>query len=135
EEITAGVQRNAAHDVGQRGAKEDGQKQARDAKQKIPKRIPHPADDVIAKFDGGATQDQQPQNNHQWQIESAEPAGVENGKGKIKRASGRQQPNFVAIPDRPDRSQDLAPLLVSLGHQQMDGTGTEIEAVQQDVHG
>src|SRR5260370_39025874 len=97
----------------------------------MPERIPHPANDVIAKLDGGSAQDQQPQNDHQRQIESAERAGVEGGKGKIKRATARDEPHLVAVPDRSDRSQDLAPLFVCLRHQEMNCTAAKIEAVRQ----
>src|SRR3984893_2311448 len=135
EEIAGGVEWNTAHDICESGAKENGQKQTGDGKEKVPERIPHSADDVMAKSDGNPAQDEQPKNYHQRQIEAAEAAGVERRKSKIESATGSDQPHFIAIPNGPDTRQNLASLFVCLRDQQVNCAGAEVKAVEQDIHG
>src|SRR5713226_6784128 len=70
EEIPGPIQRNATHHIAERGAEKYAKQEAGSAKKKIPKWIPDYAVNVVAEFDGRATQNQKPQHNHQWQIES-----------------------------------------------------------------
>ena len=135
EEIAGGVERDAADHVGERGAEKHGEQQAGSAEKKIPDRLPHGAVKVIAKFDGDAAQDQEPENHHEWEIEAAE-ARWRKGRGRQNRACRRgEEPDFVAIPDGADAGEDLAAFVVGLCDEEMDGAGAEIEAVEQDVRG
>jgi hypothetical protein len=54
EEIALRVQRNAADDVAERGAKKDGQQRAREAEGQIPERRPNRSGNEAAKFDRDA---------------------------------------------------------------------------------
>src|SRR5579862_9887602 len=67
EEISLRVQRNTADDVAEGGAKKDGQQRARETERQIEERRPHGACNEAAKFDGDATQNQEPENDHQRQ--------------------------------------------------------------------
>ena len=60
---------------------------------------------MIAELDRDAAQDQQPQHDHQRQIEAAEAGGIERGEGEVERAAGGEQPDFVAVPDGADGAQ------------------------------
>jgi hypothetical protein len=75
---------------------------------------------VIPEFDGRTTKNQKPQNNHQRQIKTAEPAGIERGESEIHRSAHRDQPHFVSIPHRADARQNLPPLFIRLRHPKMD---------------
>jgi hypothetical protein len=74
--------------------------------------------DVIAELDGDAAQDQQPQHDHQGQIESAEAGGVERREREIQRAAAGQQPHFVAVPHRTDDAKHPRALAVGVARGQ-----------------
>src|ERR1700719_3769481 len=100
EEITLRIEGNAAHDVAERGAKENRQQRAREAEGQVPEGRPYATGDVTAKFDGDAAQDEQPENHHERQIEAAEARGVEDGKREEERAAGGHGPDFFRTQDR-----------------------------------
>jgi hypothetical protein len=85
------------------------------------------------KFDADAAEHQQPEDDHERQIEAAEAGGVEQGEGEQERASGGEQPDFVAVPHGADGAQDGAALVWGAGGAQVDHTGAEVEAVEHDV--
>src|SRR5580700_3720910 len=90
---------------------------------------------MAAKFDADAAQHKQPQHHSEWKIKPAETGGVQQRKCEVERASSSEQPDFVAVPYRPNRAQNCATLSIVFGDEEMDRTGPDIEAVEQDVHG
>jgi len=94
-----------------------------------------PKKNVGAELDTDGAQHEQPEHHHQGKIESAETGGIELRKSEIQCATGGEQPDFVAVPDRADGAQDFAALLVRLCHGQVDCSGTQIEAVEDHVGG
>src|SRR6202049_4337597 len=135
EKITLRVEGNSAHHVAERGAKEDGPQRAREAGCQVPEGRPDRSRDKTAKFDRDAAQDEQPENHHQGQIESAEARGVENGESEEERAAGGDEPDFVAVPDRRDRADYGATFGVGMRNAHMNDADSEIEAVEQHVNG
>ncbi len=88
-----------------------------------------------AQFDAGAAQDQQPQHNHQRQIESAERRGVQGREGEIERAAAGEQPDFVAVPDRTDAAEHDLPVGFAARQQGMQDADAQVETVEHDVSG
>src|SRR5712692_7002466 len=88
---------------------------------------------MIPKFNRDAPQDQQPEDDHQRQIETAEARTIKNGKSEIKRSPCSQQPDFVTVPYGADAAEYLSPLRIGACDYQVNDARTEIEAIQQDV--
>ena len=98
----ARIERHAPHHVAQRRAEENRQQRAGAGEDGVPERLPHQALDVIAELNGDAAQNQQPEHDHERQIEAAETGSIESGESEIQGAAARQQPHLVAIPHRAD---------------------------------
>src|ERR1700693_6140477 len=63
-EIPGSIERNTAHYVAECRSEKYAEEKTRSAKQKIPKRIPYGAPDVVAEFDRDAAQNKQPEHDH-----------------------------------------------------------------------
>ncbi len=88
---------------------------------------------VAAQLDADGAQDQQPEHDHQRQIEAAEGRGVEQGEGEEERASGGQQPDLVAVPEGADGTHGLLAFLFAAGDEEIDDADADVEAVEDDV--
>src|SRR6185436_20381482 len=132
EEIAVRLQGNAANYVGQGGTKEHGQQCAGEKEQSVKERPPEGIVDMHAQFDAGAAQNEQPQHNHQGQIETAECGRVKGREGEVKSAAAGQQPDFVAIPDRANTSEHDLPVRFAARQHRMQDADSEVEAVEHD---
>src|SRR6266852_2905146 len=63
-EISGSIERNTAHYVAECCSEKYAEEETRRAKQKIPKRVPYGAVDVVAELDGDAAQNEQPEYDH-----------------------------------------------------------------------
>src|SRR5665213_2109725 len=133
EEVSVGLQRNAANHVGQRSSKEDGEQQACNAEQAIEQRAPHTYFDVVAQLKAYAAQNQQPEHDHQRQIEAAERRCVKRGEREVERASASQEPNFIAVPHRPNAAERGLTLRFCTHEEQVQHTHAEVKAVEDNV--
>src|SRR5262249_14709441 len=86
----------------------------------IEETLPHRIFHVRPELNADASQHEQPEHHHQGKVEAAETGGVELGKSKIKCAARGQQPDFVSVPDWPDRPQDHTALGAALHTKQED---------------
>src|SRR5208337_1379458 len=134
EEVTVGMERNAADHVAQCRAEEDSQQDAGQAEDNVEESFPHLVLDVRAELDADGAQHQQPQNHHQGQIEAAEAGGVEQWKCEVQRSASGEQPYFVAVPHWTNGTQNGAALRIAPGDEEMDCPGAEIKAVKQHVN-
>src|ERR1700687_6258405 len=100
EEILVGSERNAAHDISQGSAKENGEQQAGDAEDDIEESTPDGGLHVGTQFNANAAQHEQPEHDHERQVEAAETGGIEQREGEVEGAPGGEQPDFVSVPDR-----------------------------------
>src|ERR1035441_2230811 len=91
-----GLERDAAQNIGESGAEEDREQDTGETEEPIQQRAPDANLDVVAQLKAHSAQNQQPEHDHQRQIEATEGRGVEQGKSKVERAAASQQPNFVA---------------------------------------
>ncbi len=72
EEVAVRLKRNAAQDVGQCCSVKDGEQSAGEAEDAIEQSSPHADVDVVAELKTDAAQDEQPEHDHQGEIEAAE---------------------------------------------------------------
>src|SRR5262249_36304134 len=119
EEVTVLLERYPANHVAESGSVENGEQQAGESEAAVEEAAPNWRFEMQAELDADPTQDEQPQYNHQRQIESAEPRSVEKRKSKVERSAAGQQPDFVAVPNRTDGADDRAPFPVGLGDEQV----------------
>ena len=132
-EIAIGSQRNAAHYIPQGGAEKDCKQNAGRAENQIEEADPDRMFQVAAHFDADSAQHQEPQDHHQGKIEAAEAGGIKQRKGEVQRATGGDQPDFIAIPHRTDGTQDLAALIAGLARAQINRARSQVEAVEHCV--
>ena len=133
EEVAVGLQRNPPQHVGQRGAEEDGEQGAGEAEDAVQQGAPDADVDVIAQLEAHAAQHQEPEHDHQRQIEAAEGRSVEQRKGEVERAAAGQQPHLVAVPDRADAAEGGAALRLGADQEEVERAHAEIKAVEHDV--
>jgi hypothetical protein len=133
DEVAIGSERNAADDISQGSAEKDGEEQTGDAEDEIEEPRPHRIRHVRAQFNADAAQHQQPEHDHERQVEAAEAGGVEPGEGEVERACGSDEPDFVTVPDRADGAHDVAALVGCFGGAKVDHSGAQVEAVEHDV--
>src|SRR6185436_19717456 len=93
---------NSPDNIAEGRAEKYGQQATCTAKYEIPEIRPHSILELVPELDAGRPQYQQPKDHHQRQIESAKRGRIQDGKGKVERAPGREKPYFVAVPDRTD---------------------------------
>src|SRR6185295_1833684 len=126
---------NAANHIGQSRAEEHGQERTGEKEQTVKERPPYAVVDVHAQFNAGAAHDEQPQHNHQGQIETAERGRVKGREGKVESAAAGQQPDFVAVPDRTNASEHDLPVGFAARQQRMQDADAQVEAVEHDIGG
>ncbi len=103
--------------------------------QAVEERTPEAVVNVHAEFDAGPAHDEQPQHNHQGQIESAERSGIKSREGEIESAATGEQPHFVAVPDRTNAPEHDLPVGFATRKQRRQDADTQVESVEHDVSG
>jgi len=96
--------------------------------------IPSPATalDLIAEFEGDATQAKRQQHRDQRQVEGGQQDAIGDWEGSEQGHAGHDQPGLVTVPGRRNGiDHPVAQLLVGLREQQ--GADTEVETVQYDI--
>src|SRR5512140_403326 len=89
---------------------------------------------MVTELDRDAAQDQQPQDDHEWQVKAAESGRVQRGKSEVEAAAAGEQPNLVAVPERPDGPQHRAALAFVAGDERLYDARAEVITVQHDVY-
>jgi hypothetical protein len=131
--VTVFARRNATDYVGQSRSIKHSQKQAGEKKQTIEKRALHADSHLHTEFDAHAAHNQQPQNDHQRQIASAERRCIEQRKAKLKSASAGEQPHLIAVPYRSNRAQHDLFVLFAARKKRLQNTDAEIKSVEHHV--
>ena len=131
--IPVGTEWHAANDIADRCPEKNCEQHAGKGKYKIEERPPERIINVGAELDADTAQHQEPENDHQRQIEAAEARCVKRRKSEKQRACRGHKPNLVAIPYQPDGAQDQMALVMGSRDKQADDAGTEIEAVEHHV--
>src|SRR5205823_7037452 len=128
EEVTLRVERHPANHVPQSRTEEDGQQGTAEKEHAIPEQGPDSVGELRAQFDGDASSHEQPEHDDEWQVKTAETGGVQGREGEKQRPACRDQPDFVAVPHRPNSAKIEAPLGVSSSHEQVNNPGPQVEA-------
>src|SRR5207237_4355327 len=97
--------------------------------------LPDGCGNMRTKLYSNGAQHEQPEDHHQRQIEAAETGGIKLRESKVESASGGNQPDFVAIPNRSDGAKDHGTFGVTLGGNQIDNAGAQVKAVEHDIGG
>ena len=124
--------RHTPGQVGKGSAEQKGRQEGTDGDHPVEAVAPGGVGILGAIFKGDAANDQADQQQEQGQIEAAEHGGVPVREGGKGRAAGRQQPDFVAIPDGADGVDDGAAFLIVLAKEGQEHAHAEVEAFQEE---
>ncbi len=127
-------ERHAADEVAKRGTKHHGQKRRRQREDRVAELTPQGVILMGAELDRHAAQNQQPEHQHQRQIKAGKRGGVDLGESQEEHSPRGDQPYLVAVPDRPDRGQHGAPLVVGAGDEAVHDADPKIKAVQHRIN-
>ena len=98
----------------------------------VPEPPPQLRFDLAAELDRYGPQDEGEQHEHERDVEAGEDRGVRFGKRGEHRAAERDEPDFVAVPDRADGVENNAPLFLGFGDR-LQNADAEVEAVEDRV--
>src|SRR4029078_11967004 len=75
------------------------------------------------------------QDQHEREVEAREQRGVDEREDREQHAAAQDQPDLVAVPDRPDAVEEPAPLLVRAGKRHVEDADAHVEAIEDEVTG
>ena len=133
-EFLSGIQRNAADDVPQRDANQEGRESAADAEANVPHLPPPVHGQFAAEFDGHGAEDQRHEQQHEGQVKAGKHRGIDHGERGEERAAARDKPHLVAVPHRADGVEHHPALLIGLG-EKVQRAHAEVEAIEDGVAG
>ena len=131
--LAARVDRHAPRDVPHRDPDEQSRARAADGKTRVPQGAPAWRGMFATKLDGDRAEDERTQQRHEREVEAGEHRGVNGRKRREQRAAAGDEPDLVAIPDRPDGVEKDAPLLVAPRDPKVQHADAEIETVEDHV--
>ena len=134
-EVVVGTYGNATDDVTEGGSEEDGEQNAGEGEESVEEGAPEWVGGVAAELDADAAQNEQPEHHNEREIEAAEGRGIEQREGEEECATGSEQPDFVAVPDRADGAKSLSPFGLGACDKEVDDADAEVETVKDDVGG
>ena len=120
---------HAAEHIADRHAEDHRRDEAADEEAPVPEGAPARLGQLGAILEPDRPQDDGDQDHHHRQIEAGERGGIECRPGGEDRAAAEDQPDLIAFPDRADRVDHDAPLVVVLGDEGQEGRDPEVEAV------
>ena len=85
-----------------------------------------------AQFEGDATENQGDEHQEERQIKGAEHGGIYMRKGGKEGTTGRNHPDFIAIPYRADGAQDERAVFLALAHKGGQHTYAVVKAFQKE---
>ena len=133
-EVAVGAERHAADDVAQRDAEHQRQRRGRETEHDVTRAAPQRVVELVPELEAEPAADQQPEHDDQPEVEAAERAGVRLRERHEQHAAAGEQPDLVAVPDRPDRRRRLLALLLVARQEEVQRADAEVEAVEDDVH-
>src|SRR4029453_12951721 len=97
--------------------------------------MPEPVGKVAADLDGHAAEDERPKYEPEREVEPGERGGHHLRESEQERSAESEQPDLVPAPERAERGDDLAALGMGLPHDQMQGPGADVPAVEDHEYG
>ena len=111
---------------------EEGRHDAAEADGAVPEALPAAALLAAAQVKGHAAQNERDEHEEEREVEGGEHRGVDVREGCEERAARRDHPDFIAVPDRRDRAQDLAALLLIGGQERQQAADAVVEALEEE---
>jgi hypothetical protein len=127
------VQRQAHEDVGERDAKEQGGQEAAGDDAPVPDPAPGCALDKAAELHGNPADDEAEEQQHERGVQGAEHDRVGPWKGGEGHPARGDQPDLVAVPERPHGRDHRSPLLLVAGQEGHHGAQAQVEPARDEV--
>ena len=132
DEVALGIKRDAACDVPHGNADQQRRKEAPGAEGDVPTLTPGAAGLLAAELDGDRPENQCRKQEHEGVVKSREDCRIGSGEGGKEGATSCHEPDFVAVPDRPDGVEQDAAILILLDEEVQDADA-EVESVEDGV--
>ena len=127
------LERDAPHNIAQRGAEKNTQQQIGSREDKVPKRLPHPIIDVTANLQRDSPEDQRPKNEEESQIIAGKGNPEEPRKGDKHNSPEGHEPYLVPRPERTNRRDHLPALGGCSGNNEMQESRAKVASVQRHI--
>ena len=131
--LVLGVDRDAVDDVRPADSPEQRRQEAARDQRPLPAIAPAFGVAFAPELEADVADDQADQDQEEGQVEARKEGRVPLREGGEGGAAGDQQPDLVAVPDRPDRVQDRAPLLLVVADDADQHADPEVEPLEQEV--
>ncbi len=132
-ELALRVDRDAVHHVREGDAPEQGRDRRADEDRAVPPGPPAVGVVLAAVLECDAAHDQRDEDQEEREVEAGEERRIPGRERRERRAAGGQQPDLVAVPDRSDRVDDHAPVVVVLREERQEDADPEVEALEHEV--
>ena len=133
--VLGGVDREPLHEVAQGHADQQRGQQAAHGQQHVPGAPPARAVALAAVLERQAAGDERDQQQHQREVEGREHGGVPAGERGEHGGPGHDQPDLVAVPQRPDRVDGGPALRVVPADGAVQHADAEVEPLQDEKAG
>ena len=134
-EVAVRVDRRAVDEARQPDPPEQRRAEAADRVRPGPRRPPAGRLALRAPLERDDADDEEDEDEQEREVEAGEHRRVPGREGRERRSSGDDEPDLVPVPDRSDRPQSGAPLLVRARHERQQHAHPEVEPLEQEVHG
>ncbi len=111
-EFLVGADGDAEHGVTDGHTEEQSGEGAGEEEEKVPDLAPGFALLLAAEFHGYPAKDEREEEEHEGGVEAGEDGGIDFGEGGKHGAAEGDEPDFVAVPERPDGIHEEAAFLV-----------------------
>ena len=115
--------------VAKRHAKDEGRYSAANEQPPVPRAAPVGVANLAAVIKPDRPQEKRPQHHQHGPIETAERGRIYQGPGRKQGATGRNEPDLVALPVRRHRGDDNAAFQVATAHKGQQGAHAHVVAV------
>jgi hypothetical protein len=134
-EVAVGVDGDTVEEAGEADPPEQRGSEAADRVRPGPERAPARCLALRAPFERDDADDQEEEDEQQREVEAREHRRVPDRERRERGAARDDQPDLVPVPDRLDRPQRGAPLLVVTRDEREQHPDAEVEAFEQKVPG
>ena len=126
------VNRDACEQIRDGDAPEQGRKRAADGDGPVEAMAPEAVVVLAAQFKTRTAQNQREQHEEEREVERGKHRRIGVRERREQRTARRDHPDFVAVPDRRDRAQDFAALLLIGGEEGQDAADAVVEALEEE---
>ena len=128
-----GGDRDAVEKARERDAPEEGRADRPDRVHPRPERPSSRPCRLLAPLEREHADDQEAEDEQQGEVEAREHRRVPDREGGEGRAAGDHEPDLVAVPERPDRLEHRAPVVLAPAEHGQEHADAEVEALEHEV--